>query len=105
MADIMAGQVGAPLEGMNVLLNAVGFNIAEQRARIMEVGLANYKDFCYLVEKDIQDMAEEFGKHSQQNGWIIFGLGSTKKLTEVLMHWIQDCHHTSNVLDHNNFND
>jgi hypothetical protein len=104
MADIMAGQVAAPLEGMNFLLNAVGFNIAEQRACVMEAGLVNYKDFRYLVEKDIQDMAEEFGKCSQQNGQIIFGLGRTKKLTGV-MHWIQDCHCTSDVPDHNNFNE
>jgi hypothetical protein len=49
-------------------------------------------------------MVDEFGKHSQQNGRIIFGLGRTKKLTGV-MHWIQDCHHTSDVPDHNNFNE
>jgi hypothetical protein len=53
MADIMAEQVGAPLEGVNFLLNAVGFNIAEQRACIMEAGLADYEDFCHLAEKDI----------------------------------------------------
>jgi hypothetical protein len=104
MADIMAGQVGAPFEGVNFLLNAVGFNIAEQRARIMEAGLANYEDFRYLVEKNIQDMVEEFGKCLQQNGQIIFGLGRTKKLTGV-MHWIQDCHRTSDIPDHNNFNE
>jgi hypothetical protein len=49
-------------------------------------------------------MVDEFGKRSQQNGRIIFGLGRTKKLTGV-MHWIQDCHHTSDVPDHNNFNE
>ena len=106
MADL-AGQVLAvavPLEGMDFLLNAIGFNIAEQRQRIMEAGLADYEDFRYLVDKDIRDMAEEFGKRSQLNGRIIFGLGRTKKLTGV-MHWIQDCHRTSDVPDHNNFNE
>ena len=107
MADL-AGQVLAvavPLEGMDFLLNAIGFNIAEQRQRIMEAGLADYEDFRYLVDKDIRDMAEEFGKRSQLNGRIIFGgLGRTKKLTGV-MHWIQDCHRTSDIPDHNNFNE
>jgi hypothetical protein len=104
MADV-AGQVDAvPLEGMHYLLNAIGFNIAEQRERIIEAGLADYEDFRYLVDKDIRDMADEFGKRSQQNGRIIFGLGRTKKLTGV-MHWIQDCHRTSDVPDHNNFNE
>ena len=109
MADLAEQVVAAdllvvPLEGMDFLLNAIGFNIAEERERIMEAGLADYEDFRYLVEKDIRDMAEEFGKRTQQNGRIIFGLGRTKKLTGV-MHWIQDCHHTSDILDHNNFNE
>jgi len=82
MADL-AGQVVAaaqlvvPLEGVDFLLDAIGFNVAEERERIMEAGLADYEDFRYLVEKDIQDMADEFGKHTQQNGRIIFGLGRT----------------------------
>ena len=100
---VAADQLVVPLEGMDFLLNAIGFNIAEEREHIMEAGLADYEDFRYLVKKDIWDMAEEFGKHTQQNGRIIFGLGRTKKLTGV-MHWIQDCHHTSDVPDHNNFN-
>ena len=109
MADL-AGQVVAaaqlvvPLEGVDFLLDAIGFNVAEERERIMEAGLADYEDFRYLVEKDIRDMADEFGKRTQQNGRIIFGLGRTKKLTGV-MHWIQDCHRTSDVPDHNNFNE
>ena len=49
-------------------------------------------------------MAEEFGKRSQLNDRIIFGLGRTKKLIG-LMHWIQDCHHTNDIPDHNNFNE
>lgn len=88
---IMAGAVDplAPLEGIDFLLNEIGFNLAEQRGRIMEAGLAEYEDFRYLVEKDIRDMAEEFGKRTQPNGRIIFGLGRIKKLTGV-MHWVQD---------------
>jgi hypothetical protein len=56
MADL-AGQVLAvavPLVGVDFLLNAIGFNIEEQRQRIMAAGLADYKDFRYLVEKDIR---------------------------------------------------
>ena len=48
-------------------------------------------------------MAEEFGKRTQANGRITFGLGRTKKLQGV-MHWIQDGYRTSDVLDHNMFN-
>jgi hypothetical protein len=66
--------------------------------------LADYEDFRYLVDKDICDMAEEFGKHTQRKGCIIFGLGRFKKLTGV-MHWIQDCHCTNNVPGHNNFDE
>jgi hypothetical protein len=75
----MAGAVDplAPLEGIDFLLNEIGFNLAEQRGRIMEAGLAEYEDFPYedfryLVKKDIRDMAEEFGKRTQPNGRIIF---------------------------------
>ena len=70
----------------------------------MAAGLADYEDFRYLVEKDIRDMAEEFSKRTQPNGRIIFGLGCIKKLTGV-MHWIQDCHRTNEVPDHNNFDE
>jgi hypothetical protein len=109
MADLAeqveaAVQLVMPLEGVDFLLDAIGFNVAEDRERIMEAGLADYEDFRYLVEKDIRDMADEFGKRTQQNGRIIFGLGRTKKLTGV-MHWIQDCHRTSDAPDHNNFNE
>lgn len=104
MADL-AGHVDAvPLEGVHYLLNAIGFNVAEERERIIEAGLADYEDFRYLNDKDIRDMAEEFSKRTNANGRINFGLGRIKKLTGV-MYWIQDCHRTSDVPDHNNFND
>jgi hypothetical protein len=102
MADVAEPLV--PLEGVNFLLNAIGFNQVAQRDLIMAAGLADYEDFRYLVEKDIRDMAEEFGKRTQPNGRIIFGLGRIKKLTGV-MHWIQDCHRTNEVPDHNNFDE
>jgi hypothetical protein len=101
----MAGAVDplAPLDGIEFLLNEIGFNQAEQRERIMEAGVAEYEDFRYLVEKDIRDMAEEFGKRTQPNGRIIFGLGRIKKLTAV-MHWVKDCHRTNDIPDYNDFN-
>jgi hypothetical protein len=104
MADV-AGQVDAvPLQNVHFLLNAIGFTIAQQREQIIGAGLGDYEDFRYLSEKDIRDMAEEFGKRSIQNGRIIFGLGRTKKLTG-LMHWIQDCHRTNDAPDHHDFNE
>jgi hypothetical protein len=57
----------------------------------MAAGISEFEDFRYLVEKDIRDLADEFGKRSGANGKIVFGLGRTKKSTGV-MHWVQDCH-------------
>ena len=88
----------ADLTDMHYLLDAIGFNIAEQRELIIQAGLADYEDFRYLNEKDIRDMAEEFGKRTVPNGRIIFGLGRTKKLIGI-MNWIQDCHRTSSTSD------
>ena len=93
-----------PLVGVNFLLNAIGFDDAGERQLIMEAGLGDYEDFRYLVEKDIRDMAAEFGKRTAANGRIIFGLGRTKKLQGV-MHWIQDGYRTSDVLNYNDFNE
>jgi hypothetical protein len=67
------------LVGMNHVLNAIGFEGANERDNIMEAGLA------------ICDMADEFGKRAQANGRIVFGLGRTKNLVGV-MHWVQDCY-------------
>ena len=72
------------LEGVDFLLNAIGFDDAVERERIIGAGLGDYEDFRYLVEKDIRDMADEFGKRTQANGRITFGLGRTKKLQGVM---------------------
>ena len=69
----------------------IGFDGAVDRANIMEAGLGDFKDFRFLVEKDIRKMADEFGKRTAANGRIVFGLERTKKLTGV-MHWLQDCY-------------
>jgi hypothetical protein len=86
-APLIAPAVGAPLEGIDYLLNVVGFHDLAERVQLMEVGLTNYEDFHYLVEKDMRDMAKEFSKRMAVNGHMTFGLGCTKKLTG-LMHWI-----------------
>ena len=54
--------VDMPLQGINFLLDIVGFHIPAEREHLIEVGLMDYEDFCYLVKKDIWDMAEEFSK-------------------------------------------
>ena len=69
----------------------------------MVSGIGNFEDFRYLVEKDIRDMADEFGKRTVANGRIVFGLGRTKKLTGV-MQWVQDCFRASDIPSHMNFN-
>ena len=89
---------------IDFLLNAIGFMIPAEHECIIESGLADYEDFHYLVEKDIQEMAEEFSKHTVAQGCITFGLGHTKKLTG-LMHWVQDCFCTNDQPDYLTFND
>ena len=87
-----------PLEGINFLLDAVGFQNLVEHLCLIEAGLADYKDFCYLVEKDIWHMAEEFSKQMVVQGRITFGLSHIKHLMG-LMHWIQDCFYANNDPD------
>jgi hypothetical protein len=68
------------LVGMNHVLNVIGFEGVNERDNNMEAGLTQFDDFRYLVEKDICDMTDEFGKRTQANGRIVFGLGRTQKL-------------------------
>jgi hypothetical protein len=91
------------IEGIQFVLQAIGFNAAES-ASIMEAGLSEFEDFRYLVEKDIRDMADEFGKRTLAQGRIVFGLGRTKKLTGV-MHWVQDRFRANDVPNHGDFNE
>ena len=53
----------------------------------MAAGICQHEEFHNLVEKDIRDMADKFGKRSVARGRIVFRLGHTKKLTGV-MHWV-----------------
>jgi hypothetical protein len=103
-APLIVPAVGAPLEGVDYLLDVVGFHDPAERMRLMEAGLANYEDFRYLVKNDIRDMAEEFSKRTVANGRMTFGLGCTKKLTG-LMHWIQDCFRCNDYPDHTDFDE
>jgi hypothetical protein len=101
MADLAAA---AELVGVAHVLHVIGFNLATDRQSIMEAGLAQFEDFRYLVEKDLRDMADEFGKRTQMAGKIVFGLGRTKKLVGV-MHWIQDCFRANDVPNHEHFDE
>ena len=96
------GGAGVGLIGVGYVLQVIGFESADERMNIMEAGLNQFEDFRYLVDKDIRDMADEFGKRTQANGRIVFGLGRTKKLTGV-MHWVQDCYRADDIPDHTNF--
>ena len=91
-----------PLVGMESILQTIGFIKDEERASIIQAGLAEFEDFRYLVEKDIREMADEFGKCTVANGRIVFGLGRTEKLAGV-MHWIKDCYRADDVPSHENF--
>jgi hypothetical protein len=87
---IAPAAVRAPLGGVDYLLDVVGFHNPAERLRIIKAGLTDYEDFCYLVDKDIHNMEEEFAKRLVLQGCITFGLGHIKNLTG-LMHWVQDC--------------
>jgi hypothetical protein len=102
--DAAAAAAEVPLEGIDFMLNAIGFNIPAQRLLIMDAGLAEYEDFRHLIDKDIRNMAEEFSKRTVPNGCMTFGLGRTKKLIGM-MHWVQDCFRTDDNPDHIAFND
>jgi hypothetical protein len=102
--QVIATVAGVPLEGINFMLNAIGFNNLVQHILLMQARLAEYEDFCHLIDKDICDMVEEFVKHTVANGRMTFGLGCTKKLIG-LMHWIQDCFHTDNDPNHTAFDE
>lgn len=94
----------ADIVGVARVLQIIGFDTPGDRANIMVAGLAQFEDFRYLVEKDIRDMADEFGKRTAAAGKIVFGLGRVKKLVGV-MHWIQDCYRASDAPDHVNFSE
>ena len=109
MADILkvgaagiGGNIG--LVGVDVVLQTIGFNNAADHLGMMHSGIGEFEDFWYLVEKDIRDMADEFGKCTQGNGRIVFDLGRIKKLVGAV-HWVQGCYQTNDAPDHNNFND
>ena len=101
MADL-AEAVG--LLGVAHVLQVIGFNLPVDRDNIMEAGIAVFEDFRYLVEKDIRDMADEFGKRTVAGGKIVFGLGRVKKLVGV-MHWVQDCFRASDIPNHEHFDE
>ena len=108
MAAVMAAVplvpiIAAGLVGMDYVLNEIGFSDGDERAGIMVSDIGDFEDFRYLVEKDIRDMADEFGKRTVANGRIVFDLGRTKKLTGV-MHWVQDRFRASDIPSHMNFN-
>lgn len=90
------------LDGVNFVLQTIGFDLEAERVAIMEAGLNQFEDFRYLTEKDITDMASEFGKRTQAQGRIVFGLGRTKKLTGI-MHWVQDCYRAGDTPSHEDF--
>ena len=71
----------------------------------MELGLAQFEDFRYLVKKGIRDMADEFGKRTNANGRIVFRLGRTSKKLVGVMRWVQDCYRSSDTPYHKHFDE
>ena len=103
MAEAAAAALPA-LQGIPFVLNVVGFHVPAERASVMAAGIAQFEDFRFLEEKDIRDMADEFGKRTVGQGRIVFGLGRTKRMMG-LMHWVQDCYRSSDVPNHEHFDE
>ncbi|KAI2495884.1 Reverse transcriptase (RNA-dependent DNA polymerase) [Fragilaria crotonensis] len=101
MADLDAA---IELVGVAHLHQVIGFDRAVDRDNIMQAGIAQFEDFRYLVEKDIHDMVDKFGKRIQAAGKIVFGLGRTKKMVGG-MHWVQDCFRASDIPNHEHFDE
>ena len=90
MAEVAVAPIvneGSPmmLIGVDKVLQVIGFESEAESAGIMQEVLGQFDGFHYLVEKDIRDVADEFGKRIQANGRIVFGIGRTKKLTGVVL--------------------
>jgi hypothetical protein len=49
--QVVAPLAGVPLEGIDFMLNAIGFDNPAQRILLMEAGLAEYEDFCHLIDR------------------------------------------------------
>lgn len=98
----MDNEQNEALVGLERILEIIGFRNDVERASVMEGGISEFEDFRHLDEKDIRSMAEDFGKRSQANGRINFGLGRVKRLIGV-MHWVQDCYRASDEPIHENF--
>jgi hypothetical protein len=92
-------QVGE-MVGVDFLLHAISFVMNLQHANLMEAGLVDCDNFQFLNKKDIQDMVEEFAKHTIANRCMNFGVGCLKKLIGM-MHGIQDYFCIGKVPDHN----
>jgi hypothetical protein len=105
MADIVElGDIMALATTDDFVLQTIGFANDNERNSIRAAGLEQFEDFRYLTEKDIRDMAEEFGKRTVANGRIVFGLGCTKKLIGT-MHWVQDCYRSNDPPERVAFNE
>ena len=103
MAAIAGAANAQGLEGLDYVLHVIGFTNPADRANVLNSGIMEFEDFRYLTERDIRDMAEEFGKCTAASGTkLVFGLARTKKLVGV-MHWVQDRHRVSEIPDHNGF--
>ncbi len=90
------------LIGVDYCLDLIGLEDDEQRQRIMNNGLADFKDFCIVTEDDIGDMAKVFGKRTVTEESILFGYGRIKRL-KSLMHGVQDKLCCSDPINHKNF--
>jgi hypothetical protein len=76
--QVVAQVADVPLEGINFMLDTIGFNNPAQCLLIVGAGLTECEDFCHLINKDISDMAEEFLKCTVAAGRMTFGMGRTK---------------------------
>ena len=84
------------IDQKRIILTWIGFNEQANRASITNDASINYADMQTLKEKDITNLSNSFGRRTEKNGKIDFGIRRTKKL-KFMLHWTQDFARISKV--------
>ena len=74
----------------------IGFRTPIPRQSLIDDAFEDFQAVGSLTEKDISNMASDFGGRTVANGRIIFGTRRTK-LLQALTHWVRDFYRVSGV--------
>jgi hypothetical protein len=91
------------ISDMERALTDIGFDDPLQRNRIMAEGFQELREMKNVSSKDLQRMAEDFGRRTVGDGRVIFGMARTKKVVGLML-WVKDayrCNDTPTIDDLN----